>query len=1127
MGLAFVLVITLGSQNGWGQALTGMLTGIVLDSSEAVIPDASVVLRDELSGVQRRTVTNAEGYFTIAAVPTGTYALTVEVKGFAKWERTGIVFNPGDKRHLSDIVLQVGGAAEQVTVVGDAAFVPVDSGEKSAVITAKQIQNITVIGRSAAELIKILPGMSQTGAGVENKPGFTGEAIGINGNGDGGRQSALGYFSANGTRTDAMDIVGDGAHVSDPGCNCATPVNPNPDMIQEFKVLQSNYSAEHAKGPVVLNFVSKSGGRDFHGEGYIYMRQWGWNSNEWLLNRANQGKPHNRYRFIGGNIGGPLTKSREKLFFFVGYENFAQTIDTGVLQSIVPTSAMKQGDFSDAAYMAQLGSGEVSSVPNLGPVIDPSMIDSGGQVLLNLLPDPNVSPAEGGGFNYVQALTLEQPMHQLLSRIDYSISDMTKLFVRYNLQRETQNFPVGLWWRNPGQVPYPTSVVAPNVSDSVSASLTSVFSPTLTNEVVFGLTYINFPNQFEDPTRVSRSALNYPHQGIFKSGLDQIPSITNWTSIATLLNPGGFDPVLFAKKWLISGGDNLTKVQGTHTMKFGAFYEVVTNNQPGSDFSNGVIQYATWSGNSTGNAFADLLTGRVAAYTESNKNVLHNIGFRTLEFYGQDSWRATRRMTIEFGARFAHLGAWYDREGIGLAIFDASRYSNDPADLPNLTGLVWNQIDPSVPLSGAKTRPLFVAPRVGMAYDLFGTGRTVLRGGFGMFRYHDPQGPFPGAIDLAAGHRNTAVCCGLTFSDIEQLSPGVTKYNVTTIDANDDRQPVTYNWSVTVSQRLPAATTMEIAYVGNESRDLTNDGFQNINLVPIGAMFGFPEGTDPNNYRPLQNYGALNVIAHSLFQNYHSLQLTLGRQTGRINYWAAYTWSKAMGIRGGAQGATSNQFDIRENYGPLAYDRTHILNLSYVIQLPEPAKAWTGAGRVLGNVFLDAWQISGITQFSSGVNLQAATNSNFNLGVVGGTLSDGTPFNNTALLGTPDLPLQPVVTCDPREGLQNGQFINGNCFGLPSVGQNGSYVLPYLRGPAFMNHDLSLFKNWSFSETKKLQFRFSAYNFLNHPVRSFTNGDTNLNLTLTPEGQLANPRFGYADSKFGKRILQLALKFFF
>ena len=212
------------------------------------MPKANITVRNAASGDVRKTITNNEGYFTVAALAAGTYSVSVDAPGFQKYEARDLAFNPGDKRNL-DVVLQVGTATQTVEVVSAQDTVtPVDSGEKSSVLTTKELQNISVIGRSAAEFIKILPGMAQTGSGVDNRPGFSGEVIGINGNGDGGHQSALGYFSANGTPTNSMDITADGSHVSDPGCNCATPVNPNTDMIQEFKVHTLNFSAENSEG---------------------------------------------------------------------------------------------------------------------------------------------------------------------------------------------------------------------------------------------------------------------------------------------------------------------------------------------------------------------------------------------------------------------------------------------------------------------------------------------------------------------------------------------------------------------------------------------------------------------------------------------------------------------------------------------------------------------------------------------------------------------------------------------------------------------------------------------------------------------------------------------------------------
>src|SRR2546423_6354562 len=219
-----------------GQSTPGTLTGTVADVTASVVPNANVTVKSELSGDVRKTVTNSDGYFTVAAIPAGTYTVTVDAPGFQRHEVNNLVFNGADKRNL-DITLQVQSATQAVDVVSAQDLVtPVDSGDKSHVLGTKELQNLSVVGRSAAEFIKILPGMAQTGNGVKNSPGFGGEVIGINGNGDGGHQSALGYYSANGTPTNSMDITADGSHVSDPGCNCATPVNPKTDMIQEVKV---------------------------------------------------------------------------------------------------------------------------------------------------------------------------------------------------------------------------------------------------------------------------------------------------------------------------------------------------------------------------------------------------------------------------------------------------------------------------------------------------------------------------------------------------------------------------------------------------------------------------------------------------------------------------------------------------------------------------------------------------------------------------------------------------------------------------------------------------------------------------------------------------------------------------
>src|SRR4051812_19838452 len=326
---------------GHAQMISATLTGVVSDATEAVVPHAKVTVTNLTSLDVRRSVTNEDGYFTFASLPSGTYKVMVEAPGFIPYELTDLQFTGAEKRNVN-VVLKLGSTTEKVEVTSAVDLVaPVDSGEKSSVLTTRQLQDFSVVGRSAAEFIKILPGFAISGTGTENRSNYTGEVIGINGNGDGGSQSALNNaYNVNGLPTNSLDITADGAHVSDPGCNCATPVNPNTDMIQEFKVLTSNFSAENSKGPAVIQSIAKSGTRDFHGMGYIYARHSALNSTDWLNNAAGLDastgeqklpKPDNKFFYPGGNIGGPVlipgtgfNKNRDKLFFFSGFERMFQ-----------------------------------------------------------------------------------------------------------------------------------------------------------------------------------------------------------------------------------------------------------------------------------------------------------------------------------------------------------------------------------------------------------------------------------------------------------------------------------------------------------------------------------------------------------------------------------------------------------------------------------------------------------------------------------------------------------------------------------------------------------------------------------------------------------------------------------
>ena len=1108
-------------------------------------------------------MTNSEGYFTFASVPVGSYDMTIEAKGFSSSKFSGIALGGGEKRNV-DVTLKVGTTSETVEVTGTVdQLAPVDSGEKSSTLTTKELQNYVQTGSNAAEFIKIMPGFGISN-GTQNKANYSGETIGINGNGDAGSQSPLnGAYSYNGLPSNSLDITADGAHVSDPGCNCDTPVNPNSDMISEFKVMMSNFSAENQKGPAVITSVAKSGGKDFHGSAFLYARNYAMNANDALFNANGQSRPQNKYYYPGGTVGGPVlipgtrfNKNRNKLFFFTGFEYFYQVLDTGLLRATVPTAGELTGNFSPAE-VAKEGNvtasggppGQVTSAAYPGGIIPANLIDKNMQSLMKLYPQANANPNATGGYNYVQAENFNQNNVQWMSRVDYSISDNTKLFVRYNLQRETQLFPVGLWWRQTGQVPYPTSVEGKNKSDSVTASLTHVFNPTMTNEFVFGYTYIGFPNVFADPSKVDRTQVGYAYKGLFKNGVAQIPSFggNGWQSeeAALIFNPGGFEaggPTagLYADKWMPSFSDTVTKVVATHTVKAGFFWEWIRNSQPANNNTNGNLNVNVSNPNTLGNEYADLITGTLNSYNETSFNRINDISYSTYEGFVQDSWKVNRRLTLELGLRMTHFTPWADRTGAGYSIFDYSQYKSTCTPL-QYCGFEWNKRDPSVPIGGFPTRKLFFQPRFGAAYDLFGKGNTVLRGGWGRYYYH--SGQFTSGLDVAAGVQSVTI--GPNVNGVPLMANQLDSINFSTqalspaaVDSKDDKQPYTDSFSFTVSQRTPWSGLLEAAYVGNRSKDLpmSAGAGSNINLVPVGAMLASKNGgVDPNsltanNFRPLLGFSDLGLATNKAYANYNALQLTWVRTKGRYTINMNYAYGKAMGILQNNGGPTFDQFNLANNYGVQSGNRTHIFNAAYSIELGNPV-----SNNKIAGGFVNGWQLSGITQIESGPNLTGIQNQSFGMNLNGykipGSISalnpTGINVSNVSLLGTPNIQLNPVLTCNPASGLGTNQYINPNCFAIPTaIGQNGPSILPAIYGPAFFNSDLGLFKNFQIKESKKLQIRFNGTNFLNHPLWSFNGANLNLGFDGT-SGKVNTPLFGTVTEKQGHRIIQVAAKFYF
>jgi hypothetical protein len=1230
---AFLLVLILLASTCFGQQLTGTLSATVADSAGAVVPNAKVSMKNDASGDVRTTVSNGTGYFAITAVQPGSYSITIEAPGFKTWNQTGIVFSQGDSKTLPNIKLEVGKVTETVEIKAGADVVIPDNAEVSTTINQELIEDVPIVGRDAGELLKVMPGMALAN-GISQGSSFSDKIVGTN-------TGPVGAFSSNGTQPNgAMAYMLDGANLVDPG-NAGTQIaNINQDMVAEVKVLMSSFSAEYAKGPVIFQAFSKSGGNQFHGEGYLYARNSALNSDDAYAHSQGIANSNEHYYYAGGNVGGPIiipglgfNKDRKKLFFWAGYEYMIQHPAASPVNYNVPTTEQLGGDFSEktidgvpgstpvsgcggnTTLLSCLGSGGVWQYAYMSPYALPSNA-SGGIMptsdydpnivnIAKLFPAPNISPSAANGWNNYQYIsTVPQNRWEATGKVDYAISDNTKLTGSYTRQIENDQHPIGVWWTPPWTLPYPSNVVAATTSQEFMANLTHVFDPTTTNEFVFTLArYIN-PATLANAKAVDRTALGFNVQGLFSHTTSQIPNFEGpwggaFPNIEEFSFDGGFDSNAFgAIKRDPAIYDNFTKVIGSHTLKAGFYWDTSDNIQSSGGLGpgdNGTYNLG-WGPNSSGNVVADFLLGRTGNYQQVSSFPTNDLKFHQWSLYAQDSFKANRQLTLNYGLRFDHVGQWYGTSQ-GFQVWNPQTYQQNsygPSGLiqaaPNNTGLQWHQNTPSVPLSGMNSPLFYYEPRVGLAYDIFGTGKTVLRSGFAIFHYQistqvsdaatGPEGSFTftssgtttGYSQVDCTATVTASCPGNgTIGNAGFIPPSSVSQNGATVYGllpGDNKTPLTMNYNVTISQALPWRSVLEVSYVGNKSQNEWIDGGngkvgdQN-NIAPGGLFLPDPTGSNTsgstfgklmspnapsctsstsfnnqplacasqpnyaltfnaNDWRPLNVYQDVYLLYHGSYANYNSLQVTWQKQSGPITFLTNYTFSKVLGIRdgqtdnGAGNGTVTDPTSIRNNYGPLAYDHTHILNLSYVWNMPK----FIHGNALLGGA-VNGWQFSGYTTYQSGAALQPSVNGNLNAGYAGGltmptnALPD-LPDNSIRLPNglravnvspqtwfgvSPDnsgYELMPLLLCNPTKGLKSGQRFNPACFGMPAYGVQGPLEWPYMRTPAYFDSDLALFKNFQITERQKLQFRISAVNFLNHPLSQFNlagNSDNTVNFT--------------------------------
>ncbi len=1168
----FAVFLLLFCWSGKAQQLTGTITGTAYDATGAAVPQATILLKNDASGDARTSVTDKSGHFAITGVQPATYSVTVSAAGFRSWEEKGVVMGLGDDRELANIKLQVGGSQQTVEVIAGAdVVVPVDTAEISTSLNSQMIEDFPLAGRDAGELLKVAPGMAiNTGQGAG---GFNDRAVGSN-------NGPVGDYSANGTQPNGtIAYMLDGANLVDPGNDGTQIANINPDMVSNIKILMSNYGAEYAKGPVIFEAFSKSGGQHFHGEAYLYTHNAALNSVDAYTKSQGGNNAAQSYYYMGGNVGGPVilpflkfNQNRNKLFFWGGYEYMKQQPAGSILNYNTPNTAQRAGDFSNAGvpagalstwpgFYSQL----TQNVPTGGTAtsIPVAAFDKNIPGILALYPMPNETPTPGNGYsNFSYANTTPVNRWEATGKLDYAISDNDKLTGSYTLQKEGDEAPISIWWSAPWTLPYPSPAASQTTTYVILSNYTHVFNPTTTNEFVFTWSHFVNPYKLSNPSAVSRTTTGFGAQGLFGHTTDQIPNFEGpWGgTLANLGSSYSFTSGSFGgTKQVPAFYDNVTKVIQNHTLKAGFYWDEQQNIQNSAVADNGIYNFAPYGSNSTTNIVADLELGNINSYQQQNYAPIQNIKWHQWSLYAQDSWKLNKKLTVNYGLRFDHMGQWY---GIpeGFQVWNPGTYVNSTS-APNNTGLLTHSANASIPLSGFPSRLFFYSPRVGFAYDLFGTGKTVIRGGFARYMYqvstevgsagNGPLGSFgyttPTVFD---GYANAS-----TFTPPSSVAQN--GGSIYAMEQGDDRVPYTNDWNATLSQALKWRSVVEISWVGNRSvneyLDGSNSNLGNLNNVTPGGFFK-PDpltgrylspaapgcGSDPslycvanptayqptfnaNDYRPLVAYQNVYLLTHSPYSNYNSLQASFQKQSGPVTFVTNYTFSKVLGIRdggsnnGAGNGTGVDPFVQQNNYGPLAYDHTHILNFTYNWRLPSPIHG-SGFGHHLLGGAVNGWQASGYTAFQAGSPLQPSLGGNLNTTFVNGL--------TVPTVAHPDLPdnsialpnglravnintstwfgsnaynvLVPAVTCNPTKNLQKGQRFNPNCFTTPAYGQQGPTILPYMRTPNYWDSDLGVYKSFRIAESRRIEIRAQATNWLNHPLRQFglaNQTDESLNFT--------------------------------
>jgi hypothetical protein len=1119
--LFFVLALTASAQFDRGR-----ISGYLRDPSGAFVPNANVQVVNESTGVAVTANSNEAGYYQVPNLFPGMYTVAAEANGFKRTERTHVRLDAG-MDVAADVAMQVGAAAESVTVVASASGVQADTAQLGRTVDAKQLEALSLNGENPLDLIYTKPGV--VGSAVD---GF-----------DWATTTMKAYV--NGIQRDKDVMTVDGALAIRTRGHQANLGVLGADMVQEAQILTSGLNAEYGRGGGGhFRFVTKSGTQQFHGDLSEFLQNSAFNANTWSRNRsgvASQANAPAQYTFnqFGFTIGGPVyiphkfNSDRNKLFFFVGEEwsRFRQTLASS---ATVPTAAERTGNFSELLTSNPVyGSAKILKDPTTGTPFPGNIIpvlqqSPNGMAMLNAFPLPTPG-YQNGSNNWTSTNGQPANQHKTTIRVDYNLSSTEALSFRGSLWGQDQ---LDAFSDATDHVRRHTF----NIGDTSVISLLSTISPTMVNELSFSANKDSYTNQLSTDTPVGglRTNFNITYPLIYPNN-KQIPQKIPTIDISNFSLIDGTSSPLHSAGPIYELTDNVTKVKGNHTIKFGVLLDrsgenngdQISGSAPpgGSDNQNGDFQFRDSTTGGTGLALGNAALGRFDSYAEFGQKNYTIYRSNSFDLFIQDGWKVTPRLRLEFGVRYNYWPMFYS-EWNNFAEFRPTFYnpatapvvskttglivSGSPYDGIVLPGCGWpsgaqgrldaasdpqfNSLFHCLDRSLNPTPKDVFEPRFGLAYAL--NGKTALRAAIGEFHYRmllddsNQTGSYPpvqAETQVVAGSADNPGAGGAVANPIPAG-----------LEDPNRKIDTSFNWNVTVERELPGAMTLEVAYVGTRAFHLLRQ--ININSLLPGTLQANP-GVAAAALRPYQGLGTIIESSDDGGSHYNSLQVQLQRRfSNGLGFSAAYSWAKSIDSASARYSVLFNAFNDKGYIGPSDFDRTHVLVLNSVYEIPLLKGNTSWAGKLLGR-----WELTSIAQFQTGTPLWVTNGTD----IAGISTGNGDqPWN---VVGSPSV-------SNPQFSNSNSDpyyYFNPKAFAVPVAGTFGNAGRNSLRTVGSINWDGGLRKDFRITEVKRFQFRWELFNLMNHPNWS----DPNTNPT--------SGSFGKVQSKTGNRSMQFALKFYF